>query len=80
MKLITCGNEQLSIILPFPQLFDFSELLHFLQLLNLSIFPTSSFFVSAHITSFCITLVCCFLTLHVADFVHYDLEKYHNAD
>ena len=51
MKLITCGNEQLSIILPFPQLFDFSELLHFLQLLNLSIFPTSSFFVSAHITS-----------------------------
>ena len=31
-KLITYGIEQLSIILPFPQLFDFSELLHFLQL------------------------------------------------
>ena len=30
MKLITCGNEQLSII-PFPQLFDFSELLHKIQ-------------------------------------------------
>ena len=59
MKLITCGNEQLSIILPFPQLFDFSELLHFLQLLNLSIFPTSSFMhVSTIITNTVKTLIC----------------------
>jgi hypothetical protein len=63
-KLITYGNEQLSIILPYPQLFDFSELLQNMQQLNLSIFPTSSFLITALITDTVKSLMRGFLALN----------------